>query len=305
MRYLFLSLIICYSVTTYSQNNVKDIKTEIIYGRKDGMALTMFVQMPEQSSKKRAVIIVESGNWKSSYERAVRYLADTKVYTDKGYTIFTVIPGSQPRFAIPEQIADLKRAVRFIRYHAKDYNIDADHIGITGFSSGGHLSLVIATANDKVDSGAVDPVDRVSSSVQAAAVFYPPTDFLNFGQQNISPASMRTALILTGVYAAFDFKVWNDTTRTYVSVSDEIKKFQIAKEVSPIYAVTADDPPILIFHGDADRLVPLQQSETMIKKLELAKVPNRLIIKKGAGHGWKDIGEEQKEMIGWFDKYLK
>ena len=84
-----------------------------------------------------------------------------------------VVLGSQPRYAIPDQVDDLKRAVRYIRYNAKQLGIDPDHIGIEGGSAGGHLSLIIATADDKINENASDPVDRVSSRVQAAAVLFP------------------------------------------------------------------------------------------------------------------------------------
>lgn len=305
MKHIVSFIIIFSSSYLYSQTSVNSTTSELIYGRKDGMALTMFMQTPLQPTNGKGIIIVESGNWKSSHERALRYLNGTKSYSDKGYTVFTVIPGSQPRYTIPDQIADLKRAVRFIRFNAKTYGIDANHIGIMGFSSGGHLSLAVATADDKIDSTSLDPVDRVSSGVQAVAVFYPPTDFLNFGRQNATPSTSRTALILTGVYAAFDFKAWNDTTRSYVTITDDTKKLEIARQISPIYSVSAGDPPTMIIHGDADRLVPLQQSESIIKKFEEAKVPNQLIIKKGGGHGWKNIEPDEKSVIDWFDKYLK
>jgi acetyl esterase/lipase len=305
MKYFFLPLFVFLAFCVYSQKSVNILQSELIYGRKDGMALTMFVQSPGKPANGKAIIVVESGNWKSSYERALRFLKESKIYTDNGYTIFTVLPGSQPRYTIPDQIADLKRAVRFIRYNASDYGIDAGHIGIMGFSSGGHLSLAVATADDKIDSASMDPVDRVSSRVQAVAAFYPPTDFLNFGKQNSVPSINRTALILTGVYAAFDFKAWNDTTRSFVTITDESKRLQIAKQISPIYSVSPDDPPVLIIHGDADVLVPLQQSESIIKKFEEANVPNQLIIKKGGGHGWKNNDAEEKTVVDWFDKYLK
>lgn len=293
------------AVTAISQSHVIAGADELIYGRKDGMALTLFVQKPTGKPNGKGIIVVESGNWKSSYEKALRFLEQSDNYTASGYTVFTVLPGSQPRYTIPDQISDLKRAVRFVRYTARDYSIDPAHIGMTGFSSGGQLSLVVATADDKIDTNATDPVDRVSSRVQAVAVFYPPTDFLNFGRRANDPATNRTALILTGVYAAFDFKVWNDTTRSFVTINDDIKKLQIAKDISPVYAVTPDDPPALIIHGDADVLVPIQQSVSMIRKLDEAKVANKLIIKKGGGHGWKDIEAEEKIVVNWFDKYLK
>ncbi len=305
MKYRMLLFAFLFSGSVYSQNSIENAPAELIYGRKDGMALTMFVQSPKKSPNGKGIIVVESGNWKSSYERALRFFKASKTYTDKGYTVFTVLPGSQPRYTIPDQIADLQRAVRFIRYNAKVYEIDPGHIGIMGFSSGGHLSLAVATAGERIDSVATDPVDRVSSRVQAAAVFFPPTDFLNFGRQNAVPGINRAALILTGVYAAFDFKVWNDTTRSYVPVTDEGKKLAIAKQVSPLYSISPDDPPVMIIHGDKDFLVPLQQSESMIKKLEEAKVPNQLIIKKGGGHGWKNMEEDEANFINWFDKYLK
>jgi len=305
MKYFVFVLLLSFPFVLPAQNTVANQSAELIYGRKDGLSLTMFIQSPARSTNNKAIILVVSGNWKSTYERAVRYLKETQVYTDKGFTIFAVIPSSQPRYAIPEQVADVKRAVRFVRFNAKTYNIDAGHIGILGFSSGGHLSLTVAMSDDKIDSAATDPVDRVSSRVQAVAVFYPPTDFLNFGRQMPVAAINKTALILTGVYAAFDFKAWNDTTRSYVSITDDAKKLEIAKLVSPVYSVTPDDPPVLILHGDKDILVPLQQSESMIKKLQEAKVPNQLIIKKGVGHAFKISPEDEKNVADWFDKYLK
>jgi acetyl esterase/lipase len=303
MKLLFGLLLFLFSTTVYAQGSIDIAPKELIYGRKDGMALTMFVQSPAQASNGRGIIVVESGNWKSSYEKALRFLAGSKIYTDHGYTVFTVLPGSQPRYTIPDQIADLKRAVRFIRHNAGEYDIDPDHIAIMGFSSGGHLSLSVATADDTINPRAADPVDRVSSKVQAVAVFYPPTDFLNFGRANETPN--RTALVLTGVFAAFDFKDWNDTTRSFVTITDEAKRLQIARQISPLYSVNAGDPPTLIIHGDSDILVPLQQSESIIRKFEEAGVPSKLIIKKGGGHGWKNIEVEENYFLEWFDKYLK
>jgi hypothetical protein len=115
---------------------------------------------------------------------------------------------------------------------------------------------MIATADETVNARSSDPVDKVSSRVQAAAVFYPPTDFINFGGQNTSETINQAGLVLTGTAAAFDFKKWNDTTRTFVSITDIKKRLAIAKEVSPINSVTPDDPPVMIIHGDKDLLVP-------------------------------------------------
>jgi acetyl esterase/lipase len=281
---------------------------EIIYGRKDGIALTMLQIKPAAKTNNKAIIRVIAGSWFSSYAQATTSGSleiSKKWYADKGYTVFEVIVGSQPRFAIPDQINDLKRAVRYIRYNAKTFGIDPDHIGIEGYSAGGHLSLAIATADEKIDSTSKDPVDHVSSRVQAAAVLFPPTDFLNwppFG--NIINA--RELVLQGGVYGAVDFRKWNNKTKTYDPVSDTADRNKIGKMISPIYSVSPDDPPVLIIHGDADPTVPLQQSQTFIAKLKEAGVVNNYIIKKGGKHDLGDMRPEvEKQFPDWFDKYLK
>ncbi|MFZ1306862.1 MAG: alpha/beta hydrolase [Ferruginibacter sp.] len=305
MRYILLSLLVTFTISTSAQDSLSYSKAEIIYGRKDGMALTMTVLTPKVKPNGKAIISVLSGNWISSERSRMRFPEWSQIYIDNGYTVFGVMLGSQPRYTIPEAIVDLKRAVRFIRYNAKDYNIDPDKIGITGSSSGGHLSLMIATADDITNAKSSDPVDKVSCRVQAAAVFFPPTDFINYGGVNTSGKINQAGLVFAKVAAAFDFKVWNDTTGTYVSITDTDKRLAIAKEISPINSVSSDDPPVIIVHGDKDILVPKQQAESIIAKFKEANVPCELIIKEGGGHGWKDMQAEEKNFISWFDKYLK
>jgi acetyl esterase/lipase len=124
-----------------------DRKEDVIYGRKYGPALTMDVFTAKKDVKGVGVIIVVSSGFVSSHDSISS--AFVTPLTDRGYTVFTVVHGSQPRYTIPEIIQDMNRAVRFIRYHAKDYAIDPDHIGITGASAGGYLSLMLGTAGDQ------------------------------------------------------------------------------------------------------------------------------------------------------------
>ena len=306
MKYFLsiLILLICLQ-DTKAQDSLNFTRTEIIYGRKDGMSLTMLMLSPKQKGNGKAIISLVSGNWVSSYTNAANFVNRSKIYIDNGYTVFTVMHGSQPRYSIPDAISDIKRAVRFIRYNSKEYNIDPLHIGITGSSSGGHLSLMTALSDDKIDSTNRDPINRVSARIQAVAVFFPPTDFLNWGQANTDLTKMKAAITLARVVSAFEYKEWNDTTQTYKIINDPEKIVQIAKKTSPIYSVSPDDPPVMIIHGDADRTAPLQQTETIIQKLKDANVPNQFIIKKGGGHGWQNMEIEQKNFVDWFNKYLK
>lgn len=303
-----MKTILCILLITSSSLFAQDSsykQQEIIYGRKDGMALTLIHMQPRVKANKKAIIKLVSGNWVSGNTHLKFYADGTIPLLKRGYTIFLVMHGSQPRYAIPDQVEDVKRATRFIRYNAKRFNIDAEHIGISGNSSGGNLSLLVATAEDKIDTSAKDPIDRVSARVQAAAVFYPPTDFLNWGQQGASIAANEGMLRLARVAGAFEFRNWSERETMYVAVKDSADKLKIYKDVSPVSLVSSDDPPVFIVHGDNDRIVPLQQSQNIIARLNEMKVPNQLVIKKGAGHGWKDQDVETELFADWFDKYLK
>jgi len=301
----FLLLLSSLGKQLIAQDTLSFTKTEIIYGRKDGMALTMIMLTPKKNANGKAIIKVVSGSWVSTYDRIPVTINRSTIYLNRGYTVYAVMHGSQPRYAIPDEVADLKRAVRFIRYNADEYHINKNSIGITGSSSGGHLSLMVALSDDKIDTASKDPINHISSRVQAAAVFYPPTDFLNWGQPNRNLAEAKKDLAIARVVSAFEYKERNDIDRTYKLITDSIKQFQITKQISPVYSVTADDPPVFIIHGDADRTVPIQQSETLVKKLNDAHVQNRFIIKEGGGHGWKNEEIEEKNFVDWFDKYLK
>ena len=281
---------------------------EIIYGRKDGTALTMLRLKPTVRSNDKAIVMVISGAWNSSYYQATRpeTLKDSKdLYTDKGFTVFEVIVGSQQRFAIPDQVEDVKRAVRYIRYNAKKLGLDPGHIGVTGYSAGGHLSLAVATADEKIDNTSDDSVDHVSSRVQAVAVLFPPSNFIDWDGKGFNLINTIDLQRSSQVFGAFDFRKWNDSTRSYDPISDTSARNKIGKAISPFYSVSSDDPPVFIIHGDADNVVPLQQSEAIIAKFKKAGVINNLIIKKGIGHDIDGMQPELKQFADWFEKYLK
>jgi acetyl esterase/lipase len=131
---------------------------------------------PRENANGAAIIWVVSGGWFSSHDFVnAGFIAE---YLKRGYTVFAVVHGSQPKFSIPEVLEDMHRSVRFIRSRAEQYKIDPNRIGITGASAGGHLSLMQGTAGNEGNPEAKDPVDRVSSRVQAVACFFPPTDRL-------------------------------------------------------------------------------------------------------------------------------
>ncbi|HMC63643.1 MAG TPA: alpha/beta hydrolase, partial [Gemmataceae bacterium] len=251
------------------------------------------------------VIFVISGGFVSSHDRLsdlpAHPLFNIRELLKRGYTVFAVVHGSQPKFTIPEILEDMHRATRFIRYHAKDYKIDPERIGITGLSAGGHLSLMQGTAGTVKNLNTLDSIDRISSRVQAVACFFPPTDFLNYGKEG--EVALGTG-VLRAFKAPFDFHEMDTITGAFVPVVLEQRRREIGKKISPAYHVTKESPPTLIIHGDKDLLVPIQQAEIMIAKFKEAGVPCELVVRKGEQHGWKNLLQDMKLVADWFDKYL-
>jgi acetyl esterase/lipase len=280
-------------------------RRDVIYGRKTGVALTMDVFTPKKDAKGIAVVYPVSGAWIS--KQTMIDMPLLSLFIDepvkRGYTLFAVCHGSQPTFTIPDAVADVNLAVRFIRYHAREFAIDPRRIGVLGASSGGQLALMLGVAGDEGDPRASDAVERTSSRVQAVSCFFPSTDFLNFGEKGKFVFAKDSGA--ADFCAALDLREFDKRTKRLERISDREKFEELCRRVSPLTHVSAAAAPTLLIHGDADKLVPLQQSEVMVAKLKEAGVPAELVVKKGMGHGWSSMARDMETLLDWFDKYLK
>ena len=276
--------------TTHAQEADYTRVSDVIYAKHGGVALTMDVFKPATPNG-IGVIWMVSGGWVSNHNNINADLA--KVFTKRGQTVFQVVHGSQPKYTLNEIVPDIHRAVRFIRTHAAEYGVDPNRLGISGGSAGGHLSLMIGAYGSDGKPAAADMVDRASSAVQAIAIFYPPTDFLNYGKEGFKATGSP---LMSPFLPAFG--VTKDTSQE--------KLEEVGKSFSPIYGITEKMPPTLIYHGDADLLVPLQQSQIVIAKLKMLNIPNELVIVKGKGHGWDaaQMAKDLDKFAEWFEKYL-
>lgn len=243
------------------------------------------------------MLFLVNGGWLSSKSTPMMVTvrpADYQVFLDRGYVVFAVVTSSQPKFTIPDEIDDVLRAVRFVRFNAERFGVRPNRLGALGSSSGGHLTLSIATRGGPGQSDAPDPVDRESSAIQAATCFFPPTDFLNYGSPGTSGVGMGP---LGPLQVAFGPRALTAEGRE-----------KLGREISPIYFITDKLPPTLIIHGDRDEAVPLQQSESFIAKARTAGVMNvDLIVRPGKGHGWGDFWKSTEDITAfadWFDRHL-
>jgi acetyl esterase/lipase len=177
LRYAIASLLLCVTVAAHAEEKVAPkIQPDVVYGHKDGLAMTFDVHRPEKEANGAAVLFMVSGGWYSVWGPPEQLRPMFATVLDRGYTVLAVRHGSSPRYTIPEAVADVRRAVRYVRLNAEELGIDPNRLGVMGMSAGGHLSLMLGTTGDDGDAKAADPVDRESSRVQAVVALVPPTD---------------------------------------------------------------------------------------------------------------------------------
>lgn len=273
-----------------AENAAKFTRTaDVIYGRKFGTALTLDAFQPAAPNG-AGVLFLMSGGWVSNY--GTPNPRNFEAFLARGYTVFTVWHGSQPKYVVPEIMEDIHRAARFVRVNAKRFGIDPQRLGVTGTSSGGHLSLMLALTGGPGKPDAKDPIDRESSAVQAVAVFCPPTDFANWkvagdDQMIVNPIDPK--------YSG----AWSPRGDTREG------RDQLWREWSPIRFVKAGAPPIFVIHGDVDRTVPIYQAKALEAACRTAGVPCAVVVREGKDHTWPEMGADRAQFADWFDRHLQ
>jgi sulfatase modifying factor 1 len=272
------------------------VTEDVVYGHKDGLALTLDVLEPLKNANGLGLVLVSSGSWNSRKsdileEEESRRQTDhwTQGLLKGGFTLFVVRHGSSPRYTVPEMVPDILRSVRFVRANAARYQVDPLRLGITSGSSGGHLALMAAMKWDDGTPQSKDPIERVSSRTQAVVAWFAPTDFINW----MGPKTY--AFIALTRPELFE--------RILGKVNDLEPQL---KEISPIYFVNKDSPPLLLIHGDADKTVPLHQSKLMQTKYEELGLKSKLLVHPGGGHsGWPGVMDQYPAVWDWFHTHLK
>ena len=276
---LLLSLFIVRALTG-AAHGVEDVKVspDVVYGHKDGMAMTLDVYKPKEPNG-AGVLFIISGGWYSRWWAPDPNAWYFKTLLEADFTLFAVRHGSSPKYKVPEMIEDLHRAVRFVRLHAREQGVDPDRLGITGASAGGHLSLLLGTTADGGNSKAKDKILRQSNRVAAIVAVCPPSDL----------------------------REWAQPTSEYHKKFPALR-FDLGKAVacSPVLQASKDDPPMLMIHGDKDVTVPIAHSQKMAEALREKGVTAKVHVIKGAGHSFKgnDFDNSAEAMVDWFKQYL-
>jgi acetyl esterase/lipase len=263
----------------------------VVYAEPDGVGLLLDVFTPLPGAgpaKGLGIICVTSGAWKSDRGMvdAHKKFGFFDVLCAHGYTVFAVRPGSLSLFTAEQMLAHVKTGIRFVKDRAADYGIDAGRLGMVGASAGGHLSLLAATCSETGDPAAADPWLRLGTEVAAVGVFCPPTDFLDWNGKKYGLDLMQGQLVF----------------RDGLTGKSEEQIEASAKAISPLHQIKPGLPPFLLIHGDADSLVPTQQSISFAEAVQAQGGAAELIIKPGADHAWPTVREEIEKMACWLDR---
>jgi acetyl esterase/lipase len=251
-----------------------EITPDVVYGHKDGLALTFDVFRPARANG-AAILYLVSGGWVSQWTRPEAAEPRFRALTDLGFTVLAVRHGSSPRYKVPEAEADVRRALRYVHLNAARLGIDADRLGVFGGSAGGHLSLMLGVVSDDGGTGN-DPVLGAPSRVAAVVAYYPPVDL-----RGMTGPSDR--------FPALDFP--NEQ----------------AAAISPLLYASSDDPPTLLIHGDADELVNISHSVRMQAAFESVGVESEFVTIPGGDHGFRNPEHRARAealMVQWFEEHL-
>jgi acetyl esterase/lipase len=268
----------------------------IVYAIPDGHELKLDIAIPKYlKAPAPAIVDIPGGAW-----RVVNKSADDALFYAKyGFIGVSITYRTSEIAVFPAAVHDCKTAIRWLRAHAKQYNIDPDRIGVTGFSSGGYLAVLLGTSGGDSFFEGEGGYPEYSSSVQAVVDHFGPTDFLKMNDSDLADR--------------MDHFAENSPESLFLG-GPLGKKAELARLANPITYIDPKDPPVLIGHGEKDGLVIINQSELLYEALKKAGVPTEFVRVKNADHMYRPykwdaeisptIEEMNRLTIEWFQKWL-
>ncbi|MGB7343156.1 MAG: alpha/beta hydrolase fold domain-containing protein [Pirellulaceae bacterium] len=262
-----LTLILALSARADEPFNVK-VQKDIEFANVEGGALKLDLFVPSDVTTPPLVVWIHGGGWRAGSRNAPKLREVTK----HGFALASISYRFTDRAIFPAQIHDCKAAIRWLRANADKYGYNADWIAVSGSSAGGHLALLLGTSGDVAElEGEVGTNLDQSSSVQAVIDYFGPSDFVLRGKTQPE----RAYTDKSGSFALLG------------GLRDGKIKPDLESLASPAHYVSADDPPLLIFHGTDDQTVLLDQSQRIVSVYRDAGLSARLVVLPKAGHGGK------------------
>jgi acetyl esterase/lipase len=241
------------------------------------------VYLPDMATAPRPLMVwIHGGGWSSGDKSAPPGMG----LLLRGYVVASINYRLSREAVFPAQIYDCKAAIRFLRSHAREFDIDPARIGVWGCSAGGQLASLLGATNGRPEYEGIEAAPRVSSNVQAVCDWFGPSDFLQWKELS-GPGAIVVNQFLGGIASA------RDAAAKFASPAEQVGR-------SPAV-------PFLIMHGDQDKLVPLRQSQILYERLRKAGATVRLEILPHTGHGtgWFLSHDTLGTVYDFFDRCFK
>ena len=288
------------SVPAFTANKIGRVDSNVTYCIAGDVELKMDVYYPRlpATQKYPVVIYIHGGQFLKGDKLQVggqEPSFDGRAVRDRGYVFISLNYRLGPEYELPVMYEDVKCALRHLHAEAEAYNIDPDHIGVIGTSSGSTLAAILGLTDSSAGFDGAGAYEGVSSRVQAVVLQYPQVTF------DTPPYSKAE-------------EVSRDQTLPLDASPEFLTRLNLFTYIS------ADDPPFMIFHGDADPALNPQLSEELNAALVAAGVTSSFTLVHNAGHGWRP-GDARKagvpygpipsadeilnQELEFFDTYLK
>lgn len=254
----------------------------------------MDIHVPDDGKDSHKVIVLIYGSaWFSNNAKASAFQSYGKQLLDGGFAVVSINHRASTEAKFPAQINDVKAAIRYVRGNAAKYGFDTSFVGITGFSSGGHLSSLAGTTNGvktkkfgkvKIDiEGSLGAYTKESSRVDAVVDFFGPIDVSRMERCETYKDDKSPEAVLLGCSPS--------------------KNPDLSKSLSPMSYIDKNDPKFLVIHGDADPVVPYCQSMFFAKALSDKGVLEDFIIVPNGNHGPVTFNDYTfQRMVNFFQK---
>lgn len=278
-------------------NDAPFIKGEVIrkVEYKDNFKLDIYSPTKLVYEKTPVVLFFHGGAWITGAKESInvnRFNGAINTLREKGYAVlspnYTLAKKNKSPF--PNCLNDAFDAINWIENNANEYNFDLNNVGLFGESAGAHIALMAAFADgDKFSS------NKNNIKINYVVDAYGPTDLKKIYNMDALdslyaflerlPNRVQDRLNISHYLFGFDPE------------TDTLKRNFFMEEYSPLNYLNTSSPPILIIHGESDRLVPLEQSLLLKSALDSVNVKNEIHTLKNVDHAFRGANKQQKENI--------
>ena len=285
---------ICFSHVTDTQGRTMDLHLSLmVQNGNSEMRLASGIDDEVSTGLQPLIVWINGAGWRKCDKNLM--VGELHYFAERGYAVAFIQYRNSGEGHFPDQLIDVKTAVRFLRAHAGQYGIDPDRVVAMGRSAGGHLASWMGMNTDGFDT---DEWSGYSSKVQAAVNFFGPTDIkaLNLIEiENFKNPNHR----------------WHRIEETHGGAllgGDPATLIERSDAASPIFHISDKTAPIIILHGDQDPLVPCSISEAFYDRLVAAGLERQseLYIVKGGGHGTRELFQTEckEHILRFLDRHL-